>query len=81
MSSAFSTSVLYMLRYEVQTIGINSDTFWTSPLQGDNMNFGLSFFLVILDGILYGIIGYILSKYLTGKLFFIYSLSNFRNMR
>lgn len=64
MGSSFSTGALYIVRHEVQATGLDWDTFWISPLKNDPMNFGIAFWLLIFDAILYAIVGYILQRVL-----------------
>lgn len=62
MSTSFCYGCLYMLRYEVQGVGLQWDNMWNTVILDDPMTFGHALIFLLVDALLYGIIGYILMK-------------------
>lgn len=62
MSTSFCYGCLYMLRFEVQGIGLQWDNVWTTVIPDDPMTFGHACIFMLFDAILYGIIGYVITR-------------------
>lgn len=67
MSTSFCYGCLYMIRFEVQGVGLHWNNIWENPIPDDPMTFGHSLLFLLIDSMLYGIIGYILSRKAYGK--------------
>lgn len=60
MSTTFSYGMLYLTRYEEQGLGLSWDKFWVSPLFQDDTNFGVTFFCLLANSVLYCIIAVVI---------------------
>ncbi|XP_028966862.1 ATP-binding cassette sub-family A member 1 [Galendromus occidentalis] len=58
MSSAFCYGSLYITRFEQQTLGLTWHTAFKSPLAGDEMSFMFALGMLILDSVVYSVIGW-----------------------
>ncbi|XP_014612694.1 PREDICTED: uncharacterized protein LOC106791527 isoform X1 [Polistes canadensis] len=63
MSTSFCYGCLYVVRKEVQGTGITWKNMWEESSPGDPMSFGLILFMIALDGCIYALIGYFITKY------------------
>ncbi|KAI4485555.1 hypothetical protein M0802_012731 [Mischocyttarus mexicanus] len=63
MSTSFCYGCLYIVRKEVQGTGITWKNMWEESSPGDPMSFGLILFMTALDGCIYALIGYFITKY------------------
>ncbi|XP_015191826.1 PREDICTED: uncharacterized protein LOC107074670 isoform X2 [Polistes dominula] len=63
MSTSFCYGCLYIVRKEVQGTGITWKNMWEESSPGDPMSFGLILFMIALDGCIYALIGYFITKY------------------
>jgi ABC-type multidrug transport system fused ATPase/permease subunit len=57
-ATAFGYSSLYISWYEQQGKGLQWADIWTSPVPNDTMNYGYTIIIMILDGFVYGILGW-----------------------
>lgn len=58
-ATAYGYAALYMSWYEQQTEkGLQFEDIWNSPIPRDTMNFGWSIAIMILDGVIYGMLGW-----------------------
>ena len=58
-STSFSFAFLYVGRYEQQDEGLSFDNIWTSPLEGDSLNFSTYCLITLLDVFIYGAVALI----------------------
>ncbi|KAH0550173.1 hypothetical protein KQX54_017854 [Cotesia glomerata] len=63
MSTSFCYGCLYATRREVQGIGLTWDRLWEESSPGDPMSLGLILVMMAIDGVLYALIGYVVTKY------------------
>ena len=61
-ATAFGYSSLYMSWYEQQGKGLQWKDVWVSPIPNDDMTYGLTVVMMIVDGIVYGILGWYVKK-------------------
>lgn len=54
------------------------DNAWDTPVPGDTMSFGMTCIFLLIDGILYGVIGYLCSRKSQGRLQL--NLNDFRSL-
>lgn len=47
----------------MQGLGLTWDAMWDETSPGDTMSFGLILVIITLDGIIYALIGYFITKY------------------
>ena len=50
-----------MTRFEVQGVGMQWTNLWHSPMQGDTMNIASSMIMMLIDSLIYFIIGWYIS--------------------
>ncbi|KAI1293753.1 Glucosylceramide transporter ABCA12 [Halotydeus destructor] len=62
MSTSFSFGIIYMARYEAQGVGIQLENMWQSPMADDPMNFATSAIMLLIDGLIYFLIGWYISN-------------------
>lgn len=67
MSTSFCYGCLYLIRYELQGVGMQWHNAWDTPILGDSMSFGMTCMFIAFDGILYGVIGYLCSRKTIGN--------------
>ncbi|KAJ7345047.1 hypothetical protein JRQ81_000997, partial [Phrynocephalus forsythii] len=65
--TAFSYASQYIARYEEQGIGLQWDNMYTSPMSGDNTNFGWMCWLILIDSVIYFILGWYIRNVFPGK--------------
>ena len=63
MSTSFSYGCLYAVRREVQGIGLAWNTLWEESSPGDPMSLGLVLIMIFIDGCIYTLIGYFVTRY------------------
>ncbi|KAK0086066.1 hypothetical protein PV325_003922 [Microctonus aethiopoides] len=63
MSTSFCYGCLFAARREVQETGLTWNTMWEETIPGDPMSLGFVLLMIALDGILYAIIGYLVTRY------------------
>ncbi|KAK2584735.1 hypothetical protein KPH14_007066 [Odynerus spinipes] len=63
MSTSFCYGCLYAVRKEVQGTGLTWKNMWEESSPGDPMSLGLVLFMIALDGCIYALIGYFITKY------------------
>nr|UOU03310.1 ATP-binding cassette subfamily A1-like 3 [Brachionus rubens] len=66
-ATGFGYSSLYISWYEQQGKGLQFEDIWKSPITNDSMNFGYSILILILDGCIYGILGWYVKKIFPGR--------------
>ncbi|KAH0621712.1 hypothetical protein JD844_023309 [Phrynosoma platyrhinos] len=60
--TAFSYASQYIARYEEQGIGLQWDNMYSSPMSGDDTNFGWMCWLILIDSFIYLILGWYIRK-------------------
>uniref|UniRef100_A0ABM5EKU5 Glucosylceramide transporter ABCA12 n=1 Tax=Pogona vitticeps TaxID=103695 RepID=A0ABM5EKU5_9SAUR len=65
--TAFSYASQYIARYEEQGIGLQWDNMYSSPMSGDNTNFGWMCWLILIDSVIYFILGWYIRNVFPGK--------------
>lgn len=63
MSTSFSYGCLYAVRREVQGTGLTWTTIWEESNPGDPMSLGLMLAMIFIDGCIYALIGYLVTRY------------------
>lgn len=63
MSTSFCYGCLYATRREVQGIGLTWDRIWEESSPGDPMSLGLILVMIFIDGLLYALVGYVITRY------------------
>lgn len=63
MSTSFCYGCLYIVRKEVQGTGLTWKNMWEESSPGDPMSMALILFMIALDGCIYALIGYFITKY------------------
>ncbi|XP_011868082.1 PREDICTED: uncharacterized protein LOC105562133 isoform X2 [Vollenhovia emeryi] len=63
MSTSFCYGCLYVVRKEVQSIGISWSNMWEESSPGDSMTLGMLLIMIAFDGCLYAAIGYLIARY------------------
>ncbi|XP_033223873.1 phospholipid-transporting ATPase ABCA1 isoform X3 [Belonocnema kinseyi] len=63
MSTSFSYGCLYAVRREVQGTGLTWATIWEESSPGDPMSLGLMLTMIFIDGCIYALIGYLVTRY------------------
>ncbi|XP_076176197.1 lipid droplet defective isoform X2 [Ptiloglossa arizonensis] len=63
MSTSFCYGCLYATRKEIQGVGLTWDAMWEETSPGDSMSLGLVFVMIVFDGCLYAVIGYLIARY------------------
>lgn len=66
-ATGFGYSSLYISWYEQQGKGLQFEDVWRSPITNDSMNFGYSIMILILDGFIYGLLGWYVKKVFPGR--------------
>nr|QNH67915.1 ATP-binding cassette transporter subfamily A member 1-like protein X3 [Brachionus plicatilis] len=66
-ATGFGYSSLYLSWYEQQGKGLQFEDVWKSPITNDSMNYGYSIMILILDGIVYGLLGWYVKKVFPGR--------------
>lgn len=62
MSTSFCFGMMYLSRFESQGSGIHWTNIWHSPMADDPMSFGWAGVMMIVDGLIYFIIGWYVSN-------------------
>lgn len=62
MSTSFCFGMMYMSRFESQGSGIQWSNIWHSPMADDPMNFGTAGVMMLVDGLIYFLIGWYVSN-------------------
>ncbi|XP_065696922.1 glucosylceramide transporter ABCA12 [Patagioenas fasciata] len=65
--TAFSYASQYIARYEAQGIGLQWDNMYKSPMIGDNTSFGLMCWLILIDSLIYFILGWYIRNVFPGR--------------
>lgn len=63
MSTSFCYGCLYVVRKEVQAVGISWANMWEESSPGDPMTLGMLLIMIAFDGCLYALIGYLITRY------------------
>lgn len=58
MSTAFCFGMMYMTRYEIQGVGLQWSNIWHSPIQDDAMNLASAMSMLLVDSLIYFLIGW-----------------------
>lgn len=66
-ATAFGYASIYLTRFEYQGDGIQWSTLFQTIFPKDQMNFGLACLMMLIDSILYGLIGKYVRSILPGK--------------
>ena len=66
-STAFGYSSLYISWYEQQGKGLQFENIWTSPIANDSMSYGWSIVVMLLDGLVYGVLGWYAKQIVPGR--------------
>lgn len=64
MSTAFCFGIMYLARFESQGVGVQWTNLYQSPMAEDTMNFGLAMQTMLVDGVVYFLIGWYLTNVL-----------------
>ncbi len=56
MSTSFSFGMLYTTRFEQQSVGLDWDNIWISPVEGDGLNFATCCLILLFDMALYAVV-------------------------
>jgi len=64
MSTAFCFGIMYLARFETQGVGVQWSNIYQSPMGEDTMNFAYAFMAMLVDGLLYFLIGWYFSNVL-----------------
>ena len=56
MSTSFSFGMLYTTRFEQQSVGLDWDNIWISPVEGDGLNFATCCLILLFDMTLYAVV-------------------------
>ena len=62
MSTSFCFGMMYLSRFESQGSGIQWSNVWHSPMADDPMNFGWAGLMMLIDGVIYFVIGWYVSN-------------------
>lgn len=62
MNTAFGFTLMYITRYEQQQVGLSWEKLMISPMDNDNFNFLYYIIFLLVDGVIYGLIGFVISK-------------------
>ena len=62
MTTSFGFSILYITRYEQKQLGLSWENIWISPMEDDNFSYFHYLIFMMIDAIICGIIGLIISK-------------------
>jgi ABC-type multidrug transport system ATPase subunit len=62
MSTSFCFGMMYLSRFESQGSGIQWSNIWHSPMADDPMNFGWALVMMLIDGLIYFVIGWYVSN-------------------
>lgn len=65
MSTAFCFGIMYLARFEQQGIGVQYSNIYQSPMAEDSMNFFYAGLAMLVDGLIYFIIGWYFSNVLS----------------
>uniref|UniRef100_A0A8C6ZDT4 ATP binding cassette subfamily A member 12 n=1 Tax=Nothoprocta perdicaria TaxID=30464 RepID=A0A8C6ZDT4_NOTPE len=65
--TAFSYASQYIARYEAQGIGLQWDNMYKSPMIGDNTSFGWMCWLILIDSLIYFILGWYIRNVFPGR--------------
>ncbi|XP_053925522.1 glucosylceramide transporter ABCA12 isoform X1 [Cuculus canorus] len=65
--TAFSYASQYIARYEAQGIGLQWDNMYKSPMIGDNTSFGYMCWLILIDSVIYFIMGWYIRNVFPGR--------------
>ncbi|XP_030309992.1 ATP-binding cassette sub-family A member 12 [Calypte anna] len=65
--TAFSYASQYVARYEAQGIGLQWDNMYKSPMIGDNTSFGWMCWLILIDSLIYFILGWYIRNVFPGR--------------
>uniref|UniRef100_A0A8D0GSN9 ATP binding cassette subfamily A member 12 n=1 Tax=Sphenodon punctatus TaxID=8508 RepID=A0A8D0GSN9_SPHPU len=65
--TAFSYASQYIARYEEQGIGLQWDNMYKSPMIGDSTNFGWMCWLILIDSLIYFVLGWYIRNVFPGK--------------
>lgn len=63
MSTSFCYGLLFAGRKEVQGIGLRWFDMWDESSPGDPMSLGLVLIMLFIDGCIYTLVGYIITRY------------------
>lgn len=63
MSTSFCYGCLFAARKEVQGVGLTWDGMWEESSPGDPMSLGLVLLMIAFDGLLYALIGFLVTRY------------------
>ncbi|XP_060072042.1 uncharacterized protein LOC132551915 [Ylistrum balloti] len=66
-TTSFGFAAQYIARYEIQMVGMHWDKIYESPMPGDEMSFAWCCLMMIIDGVIYLIIGWYLRSIRPGK--------------
>ncbi|XP_056019725.1 uncharacterized protein LOC125668687 isoform X2 [Ostrea edulis] len=66
-TTAFGFGSQYLARYEIQMIGVNWNNIDVSPIEGDRMNFHWCVLMMVIDGVIYLLIGWYIRGVKPGK--------------
>ncbi|XP_021364515.1 ATP-binding cassette sub-family A member 1-like isoform X2 [Mizuhopecten yessoensis] len=66
-TTSFGFAAQYIARYEIQLVGMHWDLIYTSPMPGDDMSFAWCCLMMLIDGVVYLIIGWYLRTIRPGK--------------
>lgn len=66
-STAFGYSSLYISWYEQQGKGLQFEDIWSSPITNDSMSYGWSIVVMLVDGIIYGVLGWYIKQIFPGR--------------
>ena len=62
MSTSFCFGMMYLSRFEAQGSGVQWSNIWHSPMADDPMNFGWAALMMLVDGVIYFVIGWYVSN-------------------
>uniref|UniRef100_K7GAL1 ATP binding cassette subfamily A member 12 n=1 Tax=Pelodiscus sinensis TaxID=13735 RepID=K7GAL1_PELSI len=65
--TAFSYASQYIARYEEQGTGLQWDNLYSSPMAGDNTSFGWMCWLILIDSVIYFLLGWYIRNVFPGK--------------
>ncbi|CAB3232753.1 unnamed protein product [Arctia plantaginis] len=63
MSSSLCYAFLYITRYEAHGAGAGWAQLWDSPSEGEDMSIGLATLMMLVDAVIYFIIGWLIDRY------------------
>lgn len=63
MSSSLCYAFLYIARYEARGKGAGWAQLWDSPSEEEEMSIGLVALMMLLDAVIYFIIGWLIDRY------------------